>query len=138
MSFLTRIFGRSPQPTSAGDIQKIVSAYGAAMSSRQSIYSDESELPFPKPAIKSALIAAIKTSDDATMREQLKAAYVMLADWQDGIGPGPHSLEVTAADLADPMAAAKRFTAGASLTEVPARAAAEGQTLLAELKSLGL
>ena len=104
------------------------------------MYSDASELPFPKPAIKAALVFAIKESDDPTIREQLKAAYVMLADWQDGIGPGPHSFEFSPAELADPMTAAKRIAAaGRAFTEkIPAKAAAEGQALLNELKSLGL
>ena len=127
------------QKMSGADVEKIVHAYSAAVLSRKSMISDTSELPYPKPVIKAALIAAISLTKDSKMREQLKTGYVSLADWQEGVGPGPHAFETTQADLDDPMAAMKRIkAAGPSFTEIPTRVAAEAQNLFDELKALGL
>jgi hypothetical protein len=132
-----RLFRRSAPPpamqeTSSTDVQEIVQAYAASMSKTRSLVSDASELPYPKPQIKAALIAAISATQDAKMRERLKAAFVSLADWQEGVGAGPYSFEST-------TKMAKRIAvSGPTLTEISARVTAEGQALLDELKLLGL
>jgi hypothetical protein len=77
-------------------LQKIVNDFGAVLASRKTSYADASELPYPKYLIKCAMLAAISTTRDEKMKELLKSNFVLLADWQDGIGPGPHDL-----DLAD-------------------------------------
>jgi hypothetical protein len=121
------------------EVEKIVHAYAAAVLSRKSTISDASELPYPKAKIKAALIVAMLVTKDAKMREQLKSSFVSLADWQEGIGPGPHAFETTKADLDDPMAAAKRVAAaGPSFTAIPATVAAEAGALLDELRALGV
>jgi hypothetical protein len=137
VGLFARLFRRSTPPSatrqfSVDDIEKIVHAYSSVLSSRKSMISDASELPYPKPQIKAALIAAITTAQDAKMREQLKAAFVSLADWQEGVGAGPYSFETT-------VKMAKRIAAsGPSLTEISAKVTAEGQALLDELKLFGL
>ncbi len=69
--------------------QRIIREYGAAtlkQVGRGAAISDARRLPFPKARIKQALLfAAAMTSDDQA-REQLKCAYMTLADWQDGLG----------------------------------------------------
>lgn len=119
------------------ELQKIVVAYGDALASRKSRPTDASQLPYPKATIKSALIAAIAVTEDAKMREWLRSAFVQLADWQEGIGPGPHSM----VDLfgGDGLREeAKRISeAGPSMLKIGAEVIAEMQALLAELKALG-
>jgi hypothetical protein len=101
------------------DIERIVHAYATAISSRKSLLSDVSELPYPKPVIKAALIVAIAVTKDAPMREQLKSGYVMLADWQEGVG---------SADAAK----------SSSFPDISAKMLAEGRALDDELRALGL
>lgn len=128
----------APKTLALTDIEKIVIAYGEAMVSMRSMVADQSGLPYPKPVIKAALIAAISATNDAKMLEQLKSAFISLADWQEGIGPGPHVFNVTDKDLENPMATMKQIQANQSFTDVPARVAAEAQELSNELKALGL
>jgi hypothetical protein len=78
-------------PLSA-ETQAIVGAYLRTLLSCKSRPADASELPYPRSTIKSALIATITTTQDANARDELISAFVHLADWQEGIGPGPHSL----------------------------------------------
>jgi hypothetical protein len=122
----------------SAQVLKIVAAYGVQLSSHKSSPVDASELPYPKATIKLALIAAIAVTEDAKMREQLKTAFTQLADWQEGIGPGPHSV----ADLLggnDPVEQAKRISAaGPAIMKIGAQVIAEMQASLEELKSLGM
>ena len=127
------------------DVEKIVHAYAAAILSRKSLISDVSELPYPKPIIKAALIAAISVTKDAKMQEQLKSSYVSLADWQEGVGLGPYPFdtpkkeEILSMSDADALAVMKRIAAASpSYTDMTARVATEAQALLDELKALGL
>jgi hypothetical protein len=140
MEWFRRLFGhRPPDVDPVAEVQKILTAYCAILASNTRTVADSSELPYPKNRIKAALVAAIKLSPDPKQREQLKAAYVGLAGWQDGIGPGPGVFEVTQADLNDPISAMKRIAAaGPEFTEIPERVAADGEALFAELKSMGL
>jgi hypothetical protein len=62
----------------------------------------------------------------------LKAAFVALADWQKGVGPGPEAFETT-------IKRAQRVAASSpSFAELSAMVTTEGRALLDELKSLGL
>jgi hypothetical protein len=119
-------------------MQKIVQDYGVSLESHKSAFADVSELPYPKPVIKRAMIAAVAITQDAKMREALKTSYVSLAVWQEGIGPGPHPFE-TAMAIKDIRASAQAVSAaGPSYMEINAKVIAEMQKLLAELKVLGL
>jgi hypothetical protein len=154
MGFFGRLFGHPPPSTtkkmSASDVEEIVHAYSAAILARKSIISDVSELPYPKPVIKAALLAAISLTPDAKMREQLKVSFVSLADWQEGVGPRPYPFDTTdtakiaSADFlsmsdADTLAMIKRMApAMPAYTDMTVRVAAEAKALLDELKALGL
>jgi hypothetical protein len=132
MGLFSRLFGHGPPPSATVGAEMIVHAYKAVLSSRKSMISDVAELPYPKPRIKAALITAIKATKDAKIRVQLKAAFVALADWQEGVGPGPEAFETT-------LKRAQRVaTRCPSFAELSAKVAAEGRALLDELKSLGL
>jgi hypothetical protein len=142
MGFFKRLFG-SDIPSrshlmSTTEAEKIINDYGAAMMARSELFSDASALPYPKGKIEEALIAGIAATQDAKARDMLMGAYVTLADWQDGIGPGPHSPDFRQRLGENILATAKRIADAPSLTELPEKVAAEAQTLIAELKSLGL
>ncbi len=119
--------------------RKIIDDYDAAMMSRQSRFSDISELPYPKPVIKAALLACLCVTKNPKMREQLKTNFVSLADWQEGVaalGPDPFSQVALDEDI---KASAKRiFEKGQPFVELGAKAVSECTALLEELKARGL
>jgi len=127
------------QKMSGPDVERILHAYAAAILSRKSVISDASELPYPKATIKAALIAALSVTKDPKMREQLKSSFVSLADWQEGVGPGPYPFDPKMKDGEDTLAMAKRIAeAPSSFPEISAKMLAEGRALLDELKALGV
>jgi hypothetical protein len=93
---------------------------------------------YPKATIKSALIAMIATTQDAETRDDLISAFVHLADWQEGIGPGRH-FQVDLFEGGDSTESARRIcAAGPSIMETGDRVIAEMKALIDELKSLGM
>ncbi len=132
MGLFSRLFGHGPPRSATASAEMIVHAYSAALSSRKSMISDAAGLPYPKPQIKSALVAAIKATQDVKVRGQLKAAGVALADWQEGVGPGPEAFETTIKRAQSAAASSPSFA------ELSAMVATEGRALLDELKSIGL
>lgn len=70
-----------------GQIENIVQSYGQCMVSNpnNNILRSTKELPYPKKIIKSALLMAIKLTEDRQIKEQLKSGYLMLADFQDDL-----------------------------------------------------
>jgi len=137
VAFAAKRRSRRTNTTLAG-VQRIVNDYGAVQMSRKSTFADASELPYPKPVIKRAMIAAMSITQDAKTRELLKDSYVSLADWQEGIGPGPHPFE-TAIAIKDVRASAEAVCAASpSYMEINAKVIAEMEDLMAELKVLGL
>jgi hypothetical protein len=144
MGLFSRLFHRSAPPPatkklSAAEVENIVHAYAAALSSRKSMISDASELPYPKATIKAALIAAISVTQNAAMREQLKACFITLAGWQEGYGPGPDSFALKQMDSEDTLAFVKRVAAASpAIGACESKVAAEAQAFYDELKALGL
>jgi hypothetical protein len=91
MGLLDRIFGRAKNESpSASAIapaaaERIVQEYGAVLGSAAApapgCVADASALPHPKERIKAALVFALRATTDRGMKEQLKIAYISLADW---------------------------------------------------------
>jgi len=149
MGLLDRLFGRSKAKTSpTGTIdpafaQQVVNDFGAALganSARAGGVSDASELPHSKETIKAALLFALSFPQDERARDQLKAGYLSLADWQDGVGTSAHGLDFSKLDLeGDPVELAKNIQAqGLPPQELLDRVEAESQQLLSDLKNRGL
>jgi hypothetical protein len=145
MGILNRLLGRTSRKETSGDLsnqeaQVIVNAYGKALSSKKSGVADASELPYPKTRIKAALLAAIRAIPDASMRDQLKAGYVSLADWQDGVGTDALAFEsAMKVSSGGPLQVAKRIAeAGPAYMEIQGRIVAEATKLAGDLKSAGL
>ena len=88
----------------------VVHAYDATMAGAQTAVRDIKTLPYPKERIKQALLVTMRLIPPGTVREQLKAGFVMLADWQD-----PKTTKDPVSDML-----------------------AEGKALLAELQARGL
>jgi hypothetical protein len=86
-AFATKCFGwifsrRPNSPVQATDTLKVVTAYAAALSLNQAAVKDISQLPYPKPRIKQALVTAMGLATQASLRDELRAAYLQLAQWQ--------------------------------------------------------
>jgi hypothetical protein len=101
---------------------------------------DAGSLPHPKELIKQALILALLLETDPKQREVLKGGYIMLSDWQEGVGDEPVGLDVTKMDLnADPKELAKRIHDPVHrLIKWQAVAKEEREALKSELQKLGL
>jgi hypothetical protein len=143
MGLFDRLFRRRAPPSTpkvtVAEIENVVHTYSEAMLSKKSVIADVSELPYTKATIKAALLAAISATTDAKMRDQLKSSYVMLADFQEGVGSKPYSFDPKLQDGEDEIAMMKRIAASPkSFPEISTKVLAEGQSLLAELKALGL
>jgi hypothetical protein len=124
---------------STADADKIIKAYGAAMMSKKGLYADASELPYPKVRIREALIIGIAATQDEKARALYRNGYVTLADWQEGIGPGLHDLDVADRPGETIQENAKRLLeASPAYMEHSKRVIAEMHVLLAELKSIEL
>jgi hypothetical protein len=100
---------------------------------------DEADLPFPKDTIKWALLLLLGSAAEASQREQLKAAYVALAEWQD-----PARLAEAIFDSArlrrkiDPLTLAREFAAQADAgSRHMAASRAEQARLIDELRRRG-
>ena len=68
----------------ADDVERILTDYGAALAEPSALGAirDLRSLPNSKSAIKAALKVALSVATDPNTRDQLKVAYVCLADFQ--------------------------------------------------------
>ena len=149
MGLLDRSFGRAkdaqPAPTgmSPETAQNIVQDYGAVLGSSApapGCVADVRNLPHSKERIKQALVFALRVTKEPQIREQLKVAYISLADWQGGVGNETVGIDLTSMDLnADPLEMAKRVASQGELMEKwTPLVQAEQEALKSELQKLGL
>jgi hypothetical protein len=113
MGIFDRLFSR-PRNSGSGPMTdyeavKVINTYGKALIEHKSAYGDLSELPHRKERIKEALIHRIKAGGDPKFREQLKGAYIALAQWQLGFAARRAAAELTEEDLKDPTKTAARM-----------------------------
>jgi hypothetical protein len=105
VSTFTRTSSTSQQaPISHAEAEKVVQAYGAILqhsAPAPGCVADISKLPYPKEQIKQALITALRLTKDAPVREQLKGGYVLLANWQPGVGSTDLGLDISRIDQTD-------------------------------------
>lgn len=124
-----------------GRCREIVAAYGTVLETGPvpGTVADESELPYPKKTIKQALLVLLKGTTDPQMRGNLKAGYVCLSDWQQGVGPYRVGFDIRMIDqTADTLSIARRIAA----TEESAKpwlaiAEVEQKALVSELREMG-
>lgn len=87
---------------SGNEAERIVQAYGEFLETNAptpGTVADISKLPFPKEKIKQALLYAIKTSDDSELVSAMKTTYILLADWQEGVGNEDIGLDSSKIDM---------------------------------------
>jgi hypothetical protein len=102
-------------------------------------YGVLSELPFAKERIQEALICGIQRTEDPRLREQLKGACIMLAEWQAGFGSRRDVAELTDEELRNPTKATKRVLGSSQdFLKLPEEVAAESALQMADLKARGL
>jgi hypothetical protein len=152
MSIFSRIKGLLGRPTveaaapanmTSTEAVEIVQKYGQVLETSAptpGCIADASKLPYPKNKIRKALLACLMATPSGNLREQMKVAYLLLADWQPGVGPvdvgidlkrmSPNVDEVAFADAV--VASTKDLEKWQSL------AMNERATLKAELQQLGL
>ncbi|HWR77167.1 MAG TPA: hypothetical protein VN283_08165 [Thiobacillus sp.] len=145
MGIFDKLFGRRSTEELAERLiersREIVSAYGAILETGPvpGTVADTSELPYPKDAIKIALVTLLTLTKEPSLREHLKLGYVSLADWQTGVGPSRVGIDATKLDVSlEPVELANRILAGdAAAKEWLPRARLEQEALIAELRELG-
>lgn len=148
MGLLDRIFGRTKsncpiEQMTAAAAERIVQDYGAVLefsAPAPGCVADVRNLPHSKERIKQALVFALRLSKEPQMREQMKIGYILLADWQEGVGNETVGIDFTKLDLnADPLDVAKRIASqGSAMEKWMPLVKAEQETLKLELQKLGL
>lgn len=134
---------RTAPTLSTEQIEAVVNAYGGLLAQGHAgsgVISDTKFLPYPKETIKAALITALRITTDKQMRENLKVAYISLADFQDGVGPNPIGVNLLGLDLnADPLGLAQTLANQSPMVaDFQKKSDAEMQDLKGELVAKGL
>ena len=125
------------------DFTAVVQAYGRLLETDAPVdgtVADTNKLPYPKQKVKEALLAALLTTPDERMREQLKVGYIYLADWQDGVGDANRGFDPSTLDRSKDT---KSLSAQVSSAVADAQhwtdaADREREALKKELEELGL
>lgn len=125
------------------DFVGVVQAYGKILETSAPLpgtVADSKKLPYPKQRIKEAIVAALRTTSDSHMKEQLKVAYVRLADWQEGVGEANQGVDVSKLDICrDTESVAKTISEQTSTGDKWSKIVQEEEeTLKRELQSLAL
>lgn len=129
-------------PSETRESELVINAYGKTLEYLAPVpgtIADESKLPFPKPRIKQAILYALKASQQPQQRQVLKAAYLQLADFQQGIDGKNVGLDLSGVDTScltqvDLLALANDMASSQNLL---AQARAESEQLTAELAAAG-
>ena len=80
----------------ADKIGAIVRSYGAFLehsAPAPGCVADASKLPFPKAEIRQAMLMAMALTDDEDMRNNLRGAYLWLANWQENVGEADQGID---------------------------------------------
>lgn len=101
--------------------------------------ADSDELPYSKDRIKQSIISVLQNTSDQRLCEQLKFAYVSLADWQENVG-GQHlglDLRRINQDAPPEQISAAICAMSADVQGWRPIIRAEQQQLITELKQIG-
>ena len=103
MSVFSKLFGKRPaQPRditmTPAQAVKIINAYGGFLDESAptpGCVADASKLPFPKAQISEAILVGLSSTTDPKMRDTLKAGYLDLSNWQEGVGPDDRGIDTS-------------------------------------------
>ena len=116
MAIFTRLFGRRRRADRQGsfiDAQRRVLDYARYLENNPPMpgrIRDLEVLPHDKQVLKGALLMCISNGDDHRLEEHLKAGYLMLSAFQQGVGPGEAGTDFSSLDLdAPPLDVATRI-----------------------------
>jgi len=147
MGIFSKLFGknaaRSDSPTmTAAQAVQIINAYGGVLEKSApapGCVADANKLPFPKAQISEAILIGLKSTTDAKMREMLKAAYLELANWQEGVGSEDRGIDTSKLSASMGIEAQARAILAQSegIEEWNNMVAAEMQLRAAQLKEKG-
>jgi len=127
----------------ADAVGKIVADYGAVLGEPTGlgVVRDLRSLQHSKDDIKAALMIALGVTEDATMREHLKAAYVSLADFQELTDEETRALHLWNSAMSSSTTTAKAISlisSGADVViAVQERVVRESNTLKKDLEAAG-
>lgn len=146
MAMFTRLFGRRQNAAQEGrfmDAQRRVLDYARYLETNPPMpgrVRDVARLPHDKQVLKQALLTCIGHSNDARLGEHLKAGYLLLSAFQEGVGCEEVGTDFTALDLAaDPLDIATRIERDADETrDLRVRVDAELTQLQDDLMALEL
>ena len=143
MGLLSKLFPKkssagSSKPTKGEDVVALITAYGGVLqahSAAGSVVSDVDRLPASKDTMRAAILTVIHATDDETLREQLEGAYVMLAEFQPGVGSRVVKIDTDIGATADIKESALRVAAqGEEFSRWNAQIALEAQRLLQDVQ----
>jgi hypothetical protein len=123
----------------------VVHDYGVAVLSvsaaGRGCIADVCRLPHTKQRIKEALVLLLSVTEEVDLRERLKTSYLLLADWQEGVGqtiaPNPPSQGAGEASGAGAQDTQARDAAWQAWEQWRPRVLQEERALKAELQQLG-
>ena len=138
----------SPDTDSAllSQAELIINAYGKTLeylAPGHGCVADEEKLPFSKAKIKAAIVQALRSTQDKHQQAMLKNAYLLLADFQPGVGSRNVGLDLSTID-AQNLSDAEVLALGATIIESAeevkpwlAKASSELIHLVQELQGAG-
>jgi len=121
----------------------IVQGYGKVIETARpapGTVADVNKLPYPKEQIKDALIVALRSADNPQEKEYLKTGYILLADWQEGVGESNIGLDLSNIDLnQDPNSLIENVQEKSKVSDYWMKVIQkEGEVLEQELRELNL
>jgi hypothetical protein len=102
MSIFSQIFGNKKKSDAPKTLPNVVVAeFGEVLGNRApapGCVADVDELPYPKKEIRVAILLMLAATSEPKLQEHLTNAYVLLARWQEGVGPTHKGLDVSKLD----------------------------------------
>ncbi len=83
---------------SSEEAEKVIQAYGAYQAESAPVpgtVADVSQLPYPKAKIKRAILIGLGAVQDIQQKEMLKVGFMLLADFQEGVGEKNIGLDIS-------------------------------------------
>jgi hypothetical protein len=147
MGIFSKLFGKNAaqsesSPMTAEQAVHIIQAYGGVLEKSAptpGCVADVKKLPFPKAQISEAILIGLRSTSDPKMQEMLKAGFVELSNWQEGVGPDDRGIDTLDLNSSMDIEAQARAILAQSegMDEWNALVVAEMKLRIAQLKEKG-